>query len=122
MAKNAHTHQVVRNGTSQIDRAIPALKTDQALIDGRSAKDFLQFAYNYAAELAYFNLNNEVDGNWQAFWETYQDKSLDELNTLAASQPHLALFLCFLHIRYKVFRCNSTVFGYKKNTILRTRK
>ena len=99
------------NGTSQLERSIPALAPDYVSIDERSVKELLLFAQNYATQLRYFNHNNQPDGDWSAFLdpdllgERELNQLVDWLNNPAASPPdpfftrsHFVLFLTFLQL------------------------
>lgn len=80
-----------RDGTSQPQRQLAALLPDYVLVDERSMEDLIAFAEQYAAEIAYFNLQDTVaDGDWVAFFEGKEIRS--DLRT----EPHFALFLAFL--------------------------
>ena len=94
------------DGTSQAERAQKALDPGYASVDERSTRDLLVFSQKYAAELRYFNEQNEVDGNWSNF---IGQNDLDELvaclndperfqTNPQFSRPHLVLFLTFLEL------------------------
>lgn len=99
------------NGTSQLERGIPALAPDYVSVDERSVKDLLQFAQNYASQLRYFNLDDQPEGDWSAFLDPalLGERELNELvgwlNDPQASPPgtfftrsHFVLFLTFLQL------------------------
>jgi hypothetical protein len=58
-----------RDGVSRLKRMVDALATDYAQVDERKLLDLLSYLRSYAAELRYFNLDNQSDGDWQAFLE-----------------------------------------------------
>lgn len=99
------------NGTSQLERSIPALAPDYVSVDERSVKDLLLFAQNYASQLRYFNHDNKPDGDWSAFLdpdllgERELNQLVNWLNNPEASapdpfftRPHFVLFLTFLQL------------------------
>ena len=113
---------VLRDGTSQRGRALRSLDPDYISVEERTLVDWIQFVQAYAQDLIFFNLSNQPDGDWSAFFagdaEAMADavESLDEggsegldanrvestsfsadmLRLLA--QPHLALFLTCLKL------------------------
>jgi hypothetical protein len=56
-----------RGGTSQDQRFLKALLSTYVQIDERQTKDLIYFAEQYATLLAYYNNNNQLDGDWQSF-------------------------------------------------------
>jgi hypothetical protein len=56
-----------RGGTSQDQRFLKALLSTYVQIDERQTKDLIYFADQYATLLAYYNNNNQLDGDWQPF-------------------------------------------------------
>lgn len=106
-----------RDGTSQIQRLLPALQADFVGIDERSLRDQLMLAHEFAKELRYFNDENIATGNWQALlnpeakdgsdfaaWleqienfvkqpENYADERFYNLH-----RPHFVLYLTFLQL------------------------
>lgn len=61
-------HPLVHNGVNQNDRLCPELLPDYVQLDDRDSKTFLNFAYEYAALIKYFNEQNQENGNWQCFF------------------------------------------------------
>jgi hypothetical protein len=99
MAKNCeHQNPLQRDGTSQAQRQLPDLQPNAIQLDNRSAEDLLLFAYRYAAELKFFDLDGSTDENWQVFFEQINGKSLEEIEAQSDNEPHFALFLCFLKL------------------------
>jgi hypothetical protein len=123
MALNCNKkHPLQHDGTSQQQRFLEALEPGYAKIHEFSLRDWMRFAYYYAAHLRYFSINDDMkpDGNWQVFMkaeseiESYlKDAALvegedwipaDEREKIqrrepqANYEPHLALFLCFLKL------------------------
>jgi hypothetical protein len=110
--------QILRDGTKQSDRFMPALDPDYVKVDERSVRDLLAFAEKYSHELKYYNARNEEEGDWGGF---VGDLDLDDLDKTGAyldeavaylkepekfrperasqfSRPHFALFLVFLQL------------------------
>ena len=106
-----------RDGTSQVQRILPALQADFVGIDERSLRDQLMLAHEFAKELSYFNDENVATGNWQALlnpeskdgndfaaWlqqiedfvkqpENYSNERFYNLH-----RPHFVLYLTFLQL------------------------
>ena len=61
-------HPMLHNGTHQSERLAEEQLPENLQIDERDTKAFLNFAYEYAALLKYYNLNLKEDGNWQCFF------------------------------------------------------
>ncbi len=86
MFERQEISNVVRDGTSQDKRMIPTLNREYVKIDERNRKELIDFTSRLASSIPYYDLNNNVNGNWQSFFEDQ-----DPCN------PHYALFLSFLH-------------------------
>jgi hypothetical protein len=56
-----------RDGTSQRQRMLEALRSSYVQIDERSKAELLLFARNYAELLQYYTETNSVGGNWEEF-------------------------------------------------------
>lgn len=100
-----------RDGTSQLQRVQAALQEDYVHIEERTIEDWLRFAQAYAQELNYYGLDNQINGDWQAFLKgevaltemvafLQNPQALtDQLNKEAwLSRPHFVLFLTFLQL------------------------
>lgn len=74
------------SGTSQAQRALPALDPASAPADGRQAADWILFAREYGRYLQFYNALNIPDGNWQGLMQ--KDISV-VLATLVAQQMPL---------------------------------
>lgn len=61
------THPLVRDGRSQEDRRLPALSPDYVQIDGRRLEDILDFVYEYARQVNYYDQTLQKD-DWLAFF------------------------------------------------------
>ncbi len=55
------------SGTSQLQRALPALLAGYARVDERTTAQLILFAKKYGAYLNYFDATNQPVGDWQAF-------------------------------------------------------
>lgn len=94
-----------RDGTSQYQRMLEALKPGYAPVHEFSLKDWMLFAWHYSKRLNYYNANNsEVpQSDWTNFLLTK-----DEISRFIAVQtkegaeaivePHLALFFSFIKL------------------------
>ncbi|MGL4596306.1 MAG: hypothetical protein ACRCYO_02185, partial [Bacteroidia bacterium] len=56
-----------RDGTSQAQRLLKALDPAYVSVDERTPEDMFRFALKYAEQLNYYNLNNEIEGDWLKF-------------------------------------------------------
>ena len=57
-----------KDGLSQQERRIPALFPENFRIDDKSSTELLRYMYDIAAEINFYNLKNEIDGDWQGFF------------------------------------------------------
>ncbi|MBT9314475.1 baseplate J/gp47 family protein [Leptothoe spongobia] len=94
-----------RDGTGQRQRLLRALQPDYVAVDERTLEDGLRFAQTYAKQLGYFNLSNQLDGDWSGFFSgdiqqmlDYLEHSDDVTDDDPSVSPHLALFLTFLKL------------------------
>lgn len=65
-----NSNPLVRDGTSQATRGLPALDPARAPVDGRDVAAYLEYLREYARQLRYFDLNNQPAGNWAPFLES----------------------------------------------------
>jgi len=123
MALNCNKkHPLQHDGTSQDQRFLDALEPGYAKIHEFNLRDWMRFAWHFAAHLNYFGITDDKkpDGNWQVFMkaeseiEAYlKDAALvdgeewmpaDEREKIlkrepqANFEPHMALFLSFLKL------------------------
>ena len=101
---------IFRDGTSQRTRSLAALAPTYVAVDEQTVEDSLGFVQAFAKQLRYFNLNNQPEGDWAAFFEgdvqrilayfespdSFVPASDEELAWL--SSPHLSLLLSFLNL------------------------
>lgn len=60
---------VIRDGTSQEDRLLPALKPGYIHVDETRFEDLMAMAFEYAELLEYRDMGNRPAGDWKAFFE-----------------------------------------------------
>ena len=91
-----------RDGTSQKQRMLEALNPDSVQLHGFTMKDWMRFAYEFAAHVNYFGTGNDLlaEGNWQNFFidDAGIDKFLENISKTQSVEPHLALFVAFLKL------------------------
>jgi hypothetical protein len=63
-------HPLQREGTSQVERALPALQPGYVKSDEKDFADWIVFASKFAAYIKYYNLTNTASGNWTSFFST----------------------------------------------------
>ncbi|MCB0555667.1 MAG: baseplate J/gp47 family protein [Phaeodactylibacter sp.] len=71
MAQAADTsikNPVKRDGVSQRQRRLAALGPGFVKVDERTTGDFMLFALEFSRQLHYYNEDNELSGDWEAFW------------------------------------------------------
>ena len=124
-------HPLKRDGTSQRQRPIRELIPDNYPLDARTETDFLIFTRKLAAEIAHYDTQNQLSGDWQAF---FPDGNSEEIEALLRSYiqeqelpPHLALFVVFLRLfRHAQEELNSLtekhLSFYYEEVLLLTRK
>ncbi len=57
-----------RNGTGQQQRMPEALKDGYVLVEERDYNEWIVFAGQFAQWIKYFDISNQVNGNWQPFF------------------------------------------------------
>jgi hypothetical protein len=87
---------LVRDGTSQSDRFPKSLDPSFVKIDGRSESDLIDYALQFAELLNYYDLENQVDGNWTPFLK--QLKADPKAALSGTMSPQASLFLTFLRL------------------------
>ncbi|MFK0731364.1 MAG: hypothetical protein ACFKPT_02875 [Gloeotrichia echinulata GP01] len=101
--------QTFRDGTSQRNRLVKALKPDYVAVDERSLEDLLKFAQQYSQQLKYYDESNTLQGDWSPFFKGDVKKMVAYLNNPGSfkddqealnilTQPHFVLFLTFLQL------------------------
>ncbi|MDX6692890.1 MAG: hypothetical protein QOF02_493 [Blastocatellia bacterium] len=61
---------IINSATSQLDRWLRALDAEYAQADGRSFTELLNFAIKFARLINFYDLKNEIDGDWVEFFLT----------------------------------------------------
>ena len=101
---------IAREGTEQQQRLIDALSPEYFKLNEFSLNDWLQFAYQFAEHVNYFDTDDfqNRSGNWQDFFTPVKGLEdflkafgLDENANSPESQnitPHLALFISFIKL------------------------
>lgn len=93
-------------GTYRNERFPKALRPDYFKLDDRSDKELIAQTAELASYIKYYNEQNELDGNWEAFFEEVYDYASDKVNFQKVEEwekskqapPHLALFLAFAKV------------------------
>ncbi len=122
MSNNNNIDKILkRSGTGQEQRFIDALNPETFQLYDFDVEDWILFAYNFAENVNYFNVNNadNPSGDWQPFFKslnleniTVPDRETREYSRLKESissllsqykdeknlTPHLTLFVCFLQL------------------------
>lgn len=60
--------RALNNAPSQLDRARAAPQPGRVKVDGRSLADLLAFAAEYGTLITFYDLSNQPDGDWSAFF------------------------------------------------------
>lgn len=87
---------LVRDGTSQNARYPNDLDPASIQIDGRSESDLIDYACEFASLLNFYDLKNQLDGDWQAFF--LQLKNHPGATLTGDLSPQASLFLSFLRL------------------------
>ncbi|MDD3076740.1 MAG: baseplate J/gp47 family protein [Proteiniphilum sp.] len=93
---------LTREGADQQERFIEALSPESVKLNEFSLKEWMQFAYRFAAHLNYFGIHDdsEPSGDWQEFFQKDEDietflRSVEEGGSI---KPHLALYVAFIQL------------------------
>lgn len=97
---------LLRDGTSRPGRILRTLLPSYVSVDERNMKDLIQFTQQFSSEINFFNEQNTVAGDWQAFfqltqqdWDSFSlDDHLKQLRQWQETHPHWALFFAFLYL------------------------
>jgi len=93
---------IAREGTEQQQRFIDALNPEAFKLNDFELEDWMQFAYNFASHVNYFDVDNDsvTSDNWQSFFKSKSEISefLSEIETGHTITPHLALFVAFVKL------------------------
>lgn len=99
-------HLNEHKGTYRTERFPKALHPDYFKLDERSDKELIAQTAKLASYIAYYNEQNQLDGNWEAFFEDVYDyahnqvnfQQMEEWEKTQQTPPHLALFLAFVQV------------------------
>lgn len=90
-----HSGKIVINGAvSQFDRWLQALDAGFAPVDGRPFPELLDFSVRYAELIRFYDLQNQIDGNWVDFFisdPTMLAASIGATNLVAHEARYLNL-------------------------------
>jgi hypothetical protein len=93
---------LTREGTDQQQRFIEALSPGSVKLNDLSLKEWMQFAYRFAAHVNYFSINEDTvpSGDWQDFFKKEEDIEafLQSVGEGGNISPHLALFVAFVQL------------------------
>ncbi len=93
---------LTREGTDQQERFIEALNPDSVELNEFSLKEWMQFAYRFAAHLNYFGTHDDTEpaGDWQEFFQKDEDIEtfLQSVGEGGGIKPHLALYIAFIRL------------------------
>lgn len=103
---NQESYHWNNSGTKQSERLPRELSGNYVKIDERSFEDLIKQVAEYAKHLHYYNNNNQIDGDWSAFFSEIYDYERQEVDMAhlenmmenASVKPHLALMLAFLKL------------------------
>ncbi|MCG2418342.1 baseplate J/gp47 family protein [Aequorivita sp. F47161] len=103
MAKDCENKFLINQmGTEQTQRTISNILPENLNLNDFSVEEWMEFAYNFANEVNYFNIDNATtpSGNWESFFVEKEKikQFLAEAETSNSLSPHLALFVCFLQL------------------------
>lgn len=93
---------LTREGTDQQERFIEALSPGSVKLNDFSLKEWMQFAYRFAAHVNYFSVSDDTEpsGNWQDFFKKDEEIEafLQRVGEGGNISPHLALFVAFVQL------------------------
>lgn len=100
------SHFADHKGTYRLERLSKALANDYFKLDDRSTEDLLAQTAELASHIKFYNEQNLVDGNWEAFFEEVYDYVLHQVSmqkfkedeTEAQVPSHLALYFAFIEV------------------------
>ena len=103
MAKKCdHSFLTLHSGTEQSERLKANLLPENFNLNDFSIAEWMEFAYNFAKEVHYFDIGSETDplGNWETFFveENNIASFISEIEKEDNLTPHLTLFVTFLKL------------------------
>jgi hypothetical protein len=105
-AKNIIQYLLAMDGVNQSQRSQPALDPANVKLDGRTMSELVRFVYELAAQVKYYDKNNNPQGNWKPFFDhllngaaVMSDTDLQTMMLVKTDvAPHIALLLAFLQV------------------------
>ncbi|MDO4726367.1 MAG: baseplate J/gp47 family protein [Porphyromonadaceae bacterium] len=99
-------HLIDKKGIYRHERFARELIEGYFNIDNRTDEQILEQTAALASAIRYYNEQNNVDGNWEAFFEDIYNfatkqidhKAIAEKSQNASMPPHLALYFAFIHV------------------------
>ncbi len=103
MAKKCdHSFLTLHSGTEQSQRLKASLLPENYKLNDFSTSEWMEFAYNFAKEVNYFDLQSDEvpTDNWEAFFIQKDDidSFVSSLEDDSGLTPHLTLFVAFLKL------------------------
>ncbi len=102
MTKDCENKFLIGHQGSERTQKVEALLPENLRLNDFSVEDWMRFAYNFAAEVNYFSVEDSKtpSGNWKSFFvESGEIKSfLSHVEASNSLSPHLTLFICFLKL------------------------
>jgi len=75
----------ITDGTAQQDRELVALQSDYFMVDELSFEDLLAMAAEFAAEIKFYNLKNEWEGDWSGLFRNDEAVAMAEIISIDLS-------------------------------------
>lgn len=103
MAKKCdHSFLTLHSGTEQSQRLKASLLPENYKLNDFSTSEWMEFAYNFAKEVNYFDLESDKvpTDNWESFFieKDNIDSFVTSLESDTGLTPHLTLFVAFLKL------------------------
>lgn len=86
-----HKNPLLHPGTGQEQRLPAGLRSGYVRVDEKDFADWIVFAQKFAAYLNYYNLRNEISGNWQGFFSHDISAVLGTVAIQSAEQYRIAI-------------------------------
>lgn len=99
-------HLIDNKGIYRHERFAGELVDGYFNIDNRTDDQILEQTAALASAIRYYNEQNNVDGNWEAFFEDIYNFATKQIDSKAIAEklqnasmpPHLALYFAFIHV------------------------
>ncbi len=96
------TTSIIRDGTSQEERLLPALKEGYFDVDELGFEDLFAMAAEYAGLIEYRNVENLPEGSWRSFFESDEAGILASLMAIDSKKLHSDSRLFALNFRERL--------------------